>query len=49
MESLLSRHMDVYEATKEEQLGQRSEDFMLMCFVGSSCHSPVEITGPSVN
>ena len=29
-ESLLSRHMDVYEATKEEQLGLRSEDFMLM-------------------
>ena len=35
MESLLSRHMDVYEATKEEQLGQRSEDFMLMCLLAA--------------
>lgn len=31
MESLLSRQMDVYEVTEEEQLGQRSEDLMLMC------------------
>ena len=31
MESLLSRQMDVYEVTEEEQVGQRSEDLMLMC------------------
>lgn len=40
MESLLSRHKDVYEITKEDQLGQRSEDLMLSAlwqFMPLSC------------